>query len=465
MFFFGYFLVVVSVLVGIVVSQGDRITNLPGLASQPSFAQYAGYVTVDDNAGRTLFYWFTESQSKPASDPVVLWLTGGPGCSSIMALLSENGPFTPNPDGKTLSVNPYSWNKIANVIWLETPSGVGFSYSNTSSDRNVGDVRTADDTYTFLLRFFQRYPQFAGRDFWVTGESYGGHYVPEAVDRILQGNQQGNPKINVKGFMAGNPWTYMPIDNLGAVNTWWSRALIPKSASDLIIQSCNLSDVGPLLTKNSNYEWKLTANCDDAIYNAQSLFSGVDIYDIYIDVCNGLRDEVILNELVKHGATLHSHLLSKKSKKVQNLDPCIDTHLTAYLNQLDVQTAIHARHAQWSECGGVSYSYADVQKSVIPVYQSFFNNHPELQILVYSGDVDAIVPYWGTKLWVDGFNRTVKAPWRAWYDSEQQVGGFVEVYDTFTFTTVRNAGHMVPWYQPERGYIMYSSFLTKGALP
>jgi len=106
-----------------------------------------------------------------------------------------------------------------------------------------------------------------------------------------------------------------------------------------------------------------------------------------------------------------------------------------------------------------------LKKSVIPLYKYFFANNPELQILVYSGDVDAIVPYWGTKVWVDSLNRTIKYPWRAWHDSEDQVGGFVTVYDTFTLSTVRNAGHMVPWFQPERAFILYSSFLTQTALP
>lgn len=75
----------------------------------------------------------------------------------------------------------------------------GFSYSNTPSDYTVGDVRTANDTYTFLLGFFKLYPQYQGRPFWITGESYGGHYVPEAAKRIVDGNAQGGFQINLEG--------------------------------------------------------------------------------------------------------------------------------------------------------------------------------------------------------------------------------------------------------------------------
>jgi len=101
-----------------------------------------------------------------------------------------------------------------------------------------------------------------------------------------------------------------------------------------------------------------------------------------------------------------------------------------------------------------------MQTSVIPLYKNFIANYPSLQILVYSGDVDAIVPYWGTRTWVLSLNNPIKEQWRPWLDYGEQVGGFVEVHNGFTFATVRNAGHMVPFYQPERGWIMYSSFFN-----
>jgi len=155
----------------------------------------------------------------------------------------------------------------------------------------------------------------------------------------------------------------------------------------------------------------------------------------------------------------------KSPKKKRDLDPCIDNHLTQYLNLPDVQSAIHAKPQPWSECSGsINYNYSDIRKSVLPIYSEIFEKYPNISVLVYSGDVDAIVPYWGTRLWVDYFKQPIKEAWRAWYDSEKQVGGFVEVHDRFTFATVRNAGHMVPWYQPERAWILYSSFLTKGRL-
>eukprot|EP01089_Gocevia_fonbrunei_P012940 TRINITY_DN3189_c0_g1_i4.p1 TRINITY_DN3189_c0_g1~~TRINITY_DN3189_c0_g1_i4.p1 ORF type:complete len:469 (-),score=81.07 TRINITY_DN3189_c0_g1_i4:34-1440(-) len=441
----------------------EEITKLPGLSVQPSFKQYSGYKVVDESHGRALFYWFTESQRDPKNDPTVLWLTGGPGCSSVMAFLSEQGPFRPNMDGTTLSYNPYSWNRIANVIWLESPAGVGFSYSNTSSDYNTGDLRTKEDTYNFLIKFFEEFPQLRKNPFWVTGESYGGHYVPEITQLIYQNNQKApsSQTINISGFMVGNAWTYMPIDNLGAINTWWQRYLVPQAQSESIIKACNLSDVGPLLAAK-HPQWQLTDTCSNVINDVMNVFNDIDIYDIYVDVCHASVDFKMIDKLKEH-LLLHSHLLPKEAKSTiktrDAFDPCIDSHLTNYLNIPAVQTAIHARPTKWSECSDVvNYNYEDIASSVIPIYWDLLNN-TKLNILVYSGDVDGIVPTAGSVIWTQGLGRTVKEAWRPWMDERGQVGGFVEVYDRFTFATVRGAGHMVPYYHPQRGWVLFSSYL------
>ncbi|CAN1848108.1 Serine carboxypeptidase-like 25 [Linum perenne] len=160
----------------------DRISELPG---QPKvkFKQYSGYVTVDEVAGRALFYWLTEvpASSHPSSKPLVVWLNGGPGCSSVAYGASEEvGPFRINNTASGLYLNKYSWNSVANILFLETPAGVGFSYSNHSSDLlDTGDIRTATDSLQFLLHWLDRFPRYKDRQLFLTGESYAGHYVPQ----------------------------------------------------------------------------------------------------------------------------------------------------------------------------------------------------------------------------------------------------------------------------------------------
>lgn len=106
--------------------EADKIDRLPGQPEGVDFNQYAGYVTVDPAAGRALFYYFVESPNNSLTNPLVLWLNGGPGCSSVgHGAMSELGPFRVNDDGKTLYRNEYTWNNVANVLFLDSPGGSG----------------------------------------------------------------------------------------------------------------------------------------------------------------------------------------------------------------------------------------------------------------------------------------------------------------------------------------------------
>jgi serine carboxypeptidase-like clade 2 len=176
--------------------------------------------------------------------------------------MAELGPFRVNPDGKTLSRNRHSWNNgtcshhvlvgdgfvviakenevparrrrtrdpagviflnsddvllcgrhraVANVIFLESPAGVGFSYSNTSSDYDKsGDKRTAMDSYNFILNWLERFPEYKGRDFYIAGESYAGHYIPELAAVIVAVRElTGKNPTNLKGIFvsrAAHAW-------------------------------------------------------------------------------------------------------------------------------------------------------------------------------------------------------------------------------------------------------------------
>ncbi|KAJ0522478.1 putative carboxypeptidase D [Helianthus annuus] len=185
------------------LKEADKISRLPGQPRGSKFNQYSGYVTVDPHHGRALFYYFAESIHRPSQKPLVLWLNGGPGCSSIGGgTMMELGPFRVNNDGKTLSINKYSWNKVANMLFLESPAGVGFSYSNKSSDyKTPGDAQTAKDSFTFLINWLERFPEYKTRDFYIAGESYAGHYIPQLAQLIIRSNEDDKHTfINLKGI-------------------------------------------------------------------------------------------------------------------------------------------------------------------------------------------------------------------------------------------------------------------------
>ena len=185
----------------------------------PASKSISGYMDIkgsdyDENGeDKHLFFWMFEKREAhlvedASSIPFVVWLTGGPGCSSTLALLTENGPCSVNDDGKTTTVNPYSWTETAHVLWLDQPAGVGFSYGE---ETDVNEQMVAEDAYYFLQAFMQTYPEYADSPLYIVGESYAGHYVPSISHRIYEGNKKlpadGLIKLNYAGLAIGNGLT------------------------------------------------------------------------------------------------------------------------------------------------------------------------------------------------------------------------------------------------------------------
>ncbi|KAM7250822.1 hypothetical protein ACFE04_022705 [Oxalis oulophora] len=162
------------------------------------------YVTIDENHGKKLFYYFIESERNPSKNPVVLWLNGGPGCSSFDGFVYEHGPFNfeaAKVKGSlpTLHLNPYSSSKVSNILYLDSPAGVGFSYSKNKTDYITGDTKTASDSHIFLLKWFELYSEFLSNPFFISGESYAEIYVPTISYEVMTGLDAGTkPVINFK---------------------------------------------------------------------------------------------------------------------------------------------------------------------------------------------------------------------------------------------------------------------------
>lgn len=163
--------------------------------------QYSGYYHLNTHDAH-YFYWAFESRTP--SNVTIMWLTGGPGCSSSVALFGENGPCKVSADATQTTKNPYSWNTNANLVYVDQPAGTGFSYGS-GMDHNESQVSA--DLYDFVQQFMKAHPQFADDRYFLVGESYAGHYVPATARAIFDGNQNlgpGDIKINLAGFGIGN---------------------------------------------------------------------------------------------------------------------------------------------------------------------------------------------------------------------------------------------------------------------
>ena len=186
--------------------QSDEIKILPGWNKTLPSKQYSGYLTTG-SGDRHLHYWFVESESSPADTPLVVWFNGGPGCSSLDGFFYEHGPFIPSDDGSTLLLRETRWSSLANMLYIEAPAGVGFSYSDSKS-YSFNDDTTAEDNFNAIQDFFAMYPEYLSHKFYLTGESYAGIYVPTLAYTILKhtdaGTYTGAPLI---GIAVGNGCT------------------------------------------------------------------------------------------------------------------------------------------------------------------------------------------------------------------------------------------------------------------
>ncbi|KAG8372563.1 hypothetical protein BUALT_Bualt12G0079000 [Buddleja alternifolia] len=425
--------------------ESDRISMLPG---QPTvnFSQFSGYVTVNEEHGRALFYWLTEATNNADTKPLVLWLNGGPGCSSVAYGASEEiGPFRINKSGPSLYLNKYSWNRVANIIFVESPAGVGYSYTNTTSNlKDTGDKRTAQDALVFLVRWMSRFPQYKYRDFYISGESYAGHYVPQLAQLIYDYNKKSShPIINLKGFIVGNAVTDNYYDGIGTVTYWWSHSMISDKTYKSILKSCNFKSD------------KSSKKCDHAVdYAMNHEFGDIDQYSIYTASCNSSKTSVRLkNTLIR--------------PRLSGYDPCSESYAEKYYNRPDVQKALHANSTgipyKWTACSDVLIrNWKDSDASMLPTFKKLIA--AGLRIWVFSGDTDSVVPVTATRFSLSHLKLKIKTPWYPWY-SGGQVGGWSEVYDGLTFATVRGAGHEVPLFQPRRAFILFQTFLSGKQLP
>eukprot|EP00300_Choanocystis_sp_HF-7_P036322 c52165_g1_i1.p1 GENE.c52165_g1_i1~~c52165_g1_i1.p1 ORF type:complete len:460 (-),score=89.00 c52165_g1_i1:56-1435(-) len=403
-------------------------------ANQPTICyngtQYSGYFSLE-GTNKKYFYWFFES-ARDAKDPTLMWLTGGPGCSSMLALLSENGPCTVNEDGATTTPNPYSWNAQANLLFVDQPPGTGFSEG--SFDHNEDEV--SEDMYQFLQAFFGSFKQY-NTTFFVFGESYAGHYVPAVSHRIWQGNQQFEGSyIPLVGVSVGNGLTDPQIQYAYYAEMAYNSTTAPRAVSKAVYDEMTRAIPGciALIAKCQSGS---SLACDQAFSTCnQNLISpfeetGINQYDMRIPC------------------------------KIPGL--CYNfTAETVFLNRADVQKQLGV-NKEWETCNMIVNSYFQADWM-----HNFQNKIPDMlgsgiRVLIYAGDVDFICNWLGNKAWTlaldwvgkSEFNNAEDHPW---YSFGVEAGK-IRTASNFTFLQVYQAGHMVPMDQPAASLDMVNTFL------
>ena len=418
----------------------DEKSHPPGLGAgtfcDPEVQQYAGYFSLS-TGDKHYFYWYFESRNSPATAPLVLWLTGGPGCSSEVALFGENGPCKVSEDGMNTTINGFSWNTNANLLYVDQPTGVGFSYGTEYDHDEVG---VADDMYAFLQAFYAAHPQLRSNLFHVFGESYAGHYVPNVAHRIWYGNQQpGASHIPLAGMAVGNGLT-----DPEAQYPWYPEMAISTNDHEAAVSQATYAAMKAAVP-----------GCVSKIRR-----------------CNGGSELACRTAFLQCSEALTAPYSATGLNPYDMRVPCAKPPLCydfsgvgAFLSRPEVRAALNVRAeaGAWESCN--MKVNADFRADWMKNYQAQIP--PMLasgvRALIYAGDQDYICNWLGNQAWTramewPGQAEFANATMQPWTIGGQPAGERWAARN-FTFLRVYRAGHMVPLDQPAASLQMLQTFL------
>ncbi|XP_019166709.1 PREDICTED: serine carboxypeptidase-like 11 isoform X1 [Ipomoea nil] len=420
----------------------SKVEYLPGFGPLP-FELETGYIGIGESEDVQLFYYFVKSESNHNVDPIMLWISGGPGCSSLFALTQELGPLLfdlPKNNGAlpTLSLNPYSWTKVASFIFLDLPVGTGFSYAKSSKvNYTSNSEETSDHGAEFLRKWLADHLEYQSNSFYVGGDSFSGVTVPMVVNAISYGINIGlNPHIDLKGYFVGNAFTY-PIGYI--IQMTRGLDLIPdeiyKSYQECggnLICLLNFLKIGQLTLVNFPQNI-LETNCFG-------------------------RNEI--------GASYGQSSVAKRFRgfNVHALDPfflCKGQELISlWANDDSVQEALHIRKGsieKWVQC-----------RDDLPFNRTVLDSRPYYAILsmkgyrslIYSGDHDLFVCSLSTEAWTKSLGYSIIDDWRPWFMNNQIVGYTRTFSNNMTYAKIKGSGHIAPVYTPLECFIMFKRWIS-----
>jgi len=334
----------------------------------------------------------------------------------------------------------------------------------------MGDEQATIDQYEAIKAFFEKFPERKSNDFYITSESYGGHYMPELALTIIK--EDTEEKINFKGFAVGNPYVDPNTNAIAMWQMYYYRGLVEQPVYKSWVQlGCDRPALRVL-----NFDACILFE-DKMYYRAGN---GINPYALDYPVCLEEDDShSFLTKDLRKTDHLWSHqgskLLSGVSPTIKNYidnyEPCVDDYFTEYMNREDVQDAIHANlHVgNWSVCSyKIDWDPTDRWGTVTDLYYKLVHGGYDLDMLVYSGDDDSVCATPGTQDWIWELDVEPKnkEEWRIW-KVDGQIAGYVTEYDlgtyvgSFVFATVHGAGHEVPTYKPKESLDLFVRYLNQ----
>ncbi|XP_057669453.1 venom serine carboxypeptidase-like [Diorhabda carinulata] len=389
---------------------------------------YSGYLTVDKTFNSNLFFWFFPALNDYSNAPVILWLQGGPGASSLIGLFGEIGPFKVKPE-KGLKIRPFSWVETHSVIYIDSPVGTGYSFTNGGYAQN--ETKVGEDLYVALIQFFTLFPELQKNDFYVSGESYGGKYAPAIAYTIHKNNPQAKLKINLRGITIGNGFCD-PEHQINYGDYLYQLGLIDSNYQQIFQQ---IEQQGVKYIQNQQYEKaaELFNNLlDGSFSNSSSLFTNATGFQNYFNFLyptdpNGLEIQ----------------------------------YAGKYVQRNDVRAAIHVGATPFGTVAETVEKnlQGDLMQSVKSWISELLNYY---RIIFYNGQLDIIVAYPLTVNFLQNLEFNSAAQYKTakrypWYVGTD-LAGYVKQAGNLTEILVRNAGHMVPADQTQWAFDLINRF-------
>eukprot|EP01130_Rhizamoeba_saxonica_P017209 TRINITY_DN8242_c0_g1_i1.p1 TRINITY_DN8242_c0_g1~~TRINITY_DN8242_c0_g1_i1.p1 ORF type:complete len:620 (-),score=104.79 TRINITY_DN8242_c0_g1_i1:47-1906(-) len=405
-----------------------QIFYMPGYGNISGGDQWSGYIPINDSDQSSLFYWFIESENNPARNPLIIWLNGGPGCSSLIGLFEENGywRFDPNTDSLLLRVNPNRWTKIGSVLYIDQPVGTGYSFLKNAHEYKTNATLAIKQLSRFLNEWFELFPVYYGNPLYIAGEGYSGKIIMRLAWNLLFGDDS---KVNLQGLIIGD----------GSIDPRVQQLYYPEE----------LYGFG-LLSETQKYQLQyLVDDCNFRImnnYNKKKIAASCEKVNKFIYTVCG-------SKLNMYDARVYK--------------PSINTSkVTNYMNLPEVRKYINIPNniQNYSSCdNNVKNMYSDdTWRSILPLIPELL---PYIRILLYNGNFGALngansiektlinSPY--VSLNLIGVSERFK------WEYNESIIGFFRTHKNLTLMTLANSGDYAVVDQPKVSFSMVSSFISK----